>query len=240
MDLPVRLLHDFLLNSALLHPSKTAVAVDNISYSYRELHTMAAGLAGALKKEGLQRGDRVALYLDNSWACVVSIFGTLIAGGAFVLINPQTIAGKLKYILDDSEARFLITDIHLKGSFTDATMGSTFISAILLTGYEQDGTCGSIPVVPFEAFCKQGDSSGRFDSAIPLDLAALIYTSGTTGDPKGVMMTHQAMVFSAISVAQYLRLSAQDRILNVLPLAFDYGLYQLIMSVYLGATLILE
>jgi acyl-CoA synthetase (AMP-forming)/AMP-acid ligase II len=75
---------------------------------------------------------------------------------------------------------------------------------------------------------------------IPVDLAALIYTSGSTGNPKGVMQTHQSMLFAAHSLTTYLRLAADDRILCVLPLAFDYGLYQLLMSVQLGATLILE
>ena len=75
---------------------------------------------------------------------------------------------------------------------------------------------------------------------IPVDLAALIYTSGSTGNPKGVMLTHANMVFAAGSISEYLRLSADDRILSVLPLAFDYGLYQLLMAVRLGATLVLE
>jgi len=75
---------------------------------------------------------------------------------------------------------------------------------------------------------------------IPNDLAALIYTSGSTGNPKGVMQTHQAMVFAAWSLIEYLRLSEQDRILLVLPLAFDYGLYQLLMAMKLGATLVVE
>ena len=76
--------------------------------------------------------------------------------------------------------------------------------------------------------------------AIPVDLAALIYTSGSTGNPKGVMMRHQNIVFTMQSLCRYLRLSSEDRIINFLPLAFDYGLYQLLMSVRLGATLILE
>ena len=75
---------------------------------------------------------------------------------------------------------------------------------------------------------------------IPLDLSALIYTSGSTGFPKGVMMTHQSMVFAAGSIAQYLRLGPDERILGLLPLAFDYGLYQLLMNVLKGGTLILE
>ena len=75
---------------------------------------------------------------------------------------------------------------------------------------------------------------------IPLDLAALIYTSGSTGLPKGVMMRHQNMTFASESIAQYLRLEDDERIMGLLPLAFDYGLYQLLMSTRLGATLVLE
>ena len=68
----------------------------------------------------------------------------------------------------------------------------------------------------------------------------LIYTSGSTGFPKGVMMTHQNIVAAATSITTYLENTADDIILNVLPLSFDYGLYQVLMAVKLGATLVLE
>jgi long-chain acyl-CoA synthetase len=68
----------------------------------------------------------------------------------------------------------------------------------------------------------------------------LIYTSGSTGRPKGVMMTHRNVEAAATSITTYLENTADDIILNVLPLAFDYGLYQLLMSVKLGATIVLK
>jgi acyl-coenzyme A synthetase/AMP-(fatty) acid ligase len=75
---------------------------------------------------------------------------------------------------------------------------------------------------------------------IPPDLAALLYTSGTTGTPKGVMLTHQGLTFAVESIAEYLRLVPEDRILNVLPMSFGYGLSQLFLVTRLGSTLLLE
>jgi acyl-CoA synthetase (AMP-forming)/AMP-acid ligase II len=75
---------------------------------------------------------------------------------------------------------------------------------------------------------------------IDIDLASIIYTSGSTGDPKGVMLTHRNMLTAATSITRYLENVEDDVILGVLPLAFDYGLYQMIMSVRTGARLVLE
>ncbi len=75
---------------------------------------------------------------------------------------------------------------------------------------------------------------------IDIDLAAIIYTSGSTGDPKGVMLTHRNMLTAAASITSYLQMRGDDVVLSALPLAFDYGLYQLIMSVASGARLVLE
>src|SRR5207237_150304 len=69
---------------------------------------------------------------------------------------------------------------------------------------------------------------------LPADLAALVYTSGTTGRPKGVMLSHEALVFVIGSIAEYLRVDADDRILSILPLAYTYGLSQLLLAARLG------
>src|SRR5439155_15925487 len=73
---------------------------------------------------------------------------------------------------------------------------------------------------------------------IPTDLAAIIYTSGSTGDPKGVMLTHHNMVSAAESISTYLQNKPDDIVLDVLPLSFDYGLYQWLMVNQFGGTLI--
>jgi acyl-CoA synthetase (AMP-forming)/AMP-acid ligase II len=95
-------------------------------------------------------------------------------------------------------------------------------------------------LVNIESILLKSEFTFDFPKIIPNDLAAIIYTTGSTGFPKGVMMTHQSMAFTSWSLIEYLRLSDEERILLVLPLAFDYGLYQLLMSVTVGATLIVE
>jgi acyl-CoA synthetase (AMP-forming)/AMP-acid ligase II len=75
---------------------------------------------------------------------------------------------------------------------------------------------------------------------IDIDLVSLIYTSGSSGNPKGVMLTHQNMISAADSIIQYLENTRDDIIMDALPLAFDYGLYQILMSFRFGGTVILE
>ena len=105
-----RLLHDSLLAAAELEPGKEALVVDGKRYSYSELLDTSLRLASALQDLGLERGDRVVVFTDNSLFCVASIFGTLLAGGVFVVVNPQTKEDKLAYILQDSDAAILVTE----------------------------------------------------------------------------------------------------------------------------------
>ena len=235
------LLPDALLGSTERAPSKVAVIVDGAAYSYEALADAAMRLAGALQHSGLKRGDRVAIYLENSWPAVVAIYGTLLAGGVITVINPQTKTEKLSYMLADSEARALVTERSLAPAFVDALRHAPNVTCVIASGALPDfPSAGRRQVLGFDEALAAGMPRSASVGVIPIDLAALIYTSGSTGSPKGVMLTHQNMVFAAGSIAEYLRLDAHDRIVDVLPLAFDYGLYQLLMSVLLGATLVVE
>jgi long-chain acyl-CoA synthetase len=240
-----RLLPDALLASTDLNPSKVALIADGASYSYEALLGTAFRLARALQDNGVERGDRVAVYLDNSWHAGVAIYGTWLAGAVLTVINPQTKAEKLAYVLADSEARALITEKSLASVFLPALAEAPNVQCVICSGGVPDGEVeGSSGYRrTMLALDDAIASAGRQPSPsgiISIDLAALVYTSGSTGNPKGVMLTHQNMVFAAESISQYLRLDASDRIVNALPFAFDYGLYQLLMTVLLGATLLVE
>jgi amino acid adenylation domain-containing protein len=230
-----RLLHESLLAAEERDAGKQAVAVPGGGATYGELLRSSLAVARGLQELGLERGERVALYMDNSPACVTALFGTLLAGGVFMVVNSQTKEDKLRYILDDSEASILLTEGSIARIAAQAASGAASLKAVVCAA-PPEGVEGMTPFEQLLACEPEPEQRGT----IPLDLAALIYTSGSTGRPKGVMMSHQSMVFAAGSISEYLRLDASDRILGLLPLAFDYGLYQLLMSVRLGATLVLE
>lgn len=238
---PQRLLGEGMARSAEEFPDKVAVIVEGVSYTYSDLHSASKRLAAALLGYGIERGDRVAIYMDNTWPCVVSIYGALFSGAAFLLINPQTKSEKLEYILTDSGAKVLVTDSHLAKEFLQVLHNTRDLTAVISSGdIESIDEESRDSILDFNEVLSNSDPLSNPVSVIPNDLAALIYTSGSTGFPKGVMQTHQSMVFAAWSLIEYLRLKSDDRILLVLPLAFDYGLYQLLMALKLGGCIVIE
>ena len=237
---PQYLLHEGLVRSALNNPDKTALVVEGQPYSYRDLLEASSRLGRSLAAHGVRRGDRVAVYMDNTWPCIVAVYAILMAGGVFLFVNPQTKTDKLRFILEDSGAIVLLTDAHLSCQFLPVIQSQHQLRLFIVSGLSGDLTADTLPVLRFEETIDSYQGLPENPGSIPNDLAALIYTSGSTGNPKGVMQTHRSMVFATWSLIEYLRLSEEDRILLILPLAFDYGLYQLLMSMSLGVTLVVE
>lgn len=224
--------HEFLEQSAQLYPEKIALVCRGQRYSYRKINTMADRLARSLVFHGVGREDRVATYLDNSVEAVVSLFAILKAGAAFVVINPTTKLAKLEYILSNSRASGLITTVEGAGLIEPSRSALPHLRAVWSAGG------GPLPLAPI--FDTPSPHPPPPSGGIDMDMAALIYTSGSTGRPKGVIMTHLNIVSAATSITTYLENTPGDIILCVLPLSFDYGLYQVLMAFKMGATVVLE
>ena len=235
------LVQDTLYQNALRIPDKVALICDGQRLSYADIDAMTNRLANALIEHGVQRGDRVAMYLNNSVEAVVGIFATLKAGGVFVVVNHTTKRDKLTYILNNCRATALLTEAR-KASLADQVL-------IDVPSLKFNVLCGQRPsrdtgkherCLDFETI-QAGYPADRPPTVnIDLDLACLIYTSGSTGDPKGVMSDHSNVVFAASSIIEYLQNVENDVVIDVLPLSFDYGLYQLLMVFKFGGTLVLE
>ena len=226
----------FLENSAQQFGDKTALVADGRRLSFVDLDAQASAFARALADNGIVRGDRVLVFVDNCWEAAVAIFGTLKAGAVFSPINPSTKASKLAYVIDDCSARAVVVKDRLATVLADALTEATAGPLAIITG-------GGSPKLPdalsFNALLETPPAPVAH-GGIDIDLGMLIYTSGSTGRPKGVMMTHRNIDAASESITTYLENTPDDIILNVLPLAFDYGLYQLLMAVRIGATLVLE
>jgi long-chain acyl-CoA synthetase len=236
------LVQDLLQNSAERYPDKVALICDGSRMTYSEIEAATNRLANALKEHGVARGDRVAIYLHNSIPSVIGIFAILKAGGVFVVINATTRSDKLSYILNNCSATAIITESrnlplleNLAGSVP------SLLCAVISASQDlpADHT-GGLALLDYEQIQAAYPAICPARVNIDLDLACLIYTSGSTGDPKGVMSDHSNMLFAASSITTYLRNVPEDVVINVLPLSFDYGLYQLIMVFMFGGTLVLE
>jgi long-chain acyl-CoA synthetase len=252
------LVQDFLEQSALLRPDKVALVCEGRRLTYAQLDDMANQLANAMRDHGLGRGERVAIYLPNSVLAVVSVFAVLKAGGVFVLINPTTKADKLAYILQDCQASAFISTGRQSALLITGLPSSIIASllesvpslklAVLSAGSPPASdqppapqpVADLLPVLSFEDVLATYPPTRPPRLNIDLDLACLIYTSGSTGEPKGVMSDHSNVVFAASSIIHYLGNVEDDVVINVLPLSFDYGLYQLLMTFKFGGTLVLE
>ena len=236
------LLHDFLSASSARLPDKVALVCQKKRVTYREIDQRSSALAGFLKKRGIERGDRVVVFADNTVETVVSFWGVLKANAVVSIVNPLTKADKLKYLLNDCRARAIISDAHIGGVFEAAVPDSPHLETSIITGdYPADKLAALPGGIGWESALVEGAAGGApARCVIDIDLASIIYTSGSTGDPKGVMLTHRNMLTAATSITTYLENVEDDVILGALPLAFDYGLYQMIMSVRMGARLVLE
>jgi long-chain acyl-CoA synthetase len=233
------LVHDFLENSADRLPGKIALIADGKRLTYAQVEAQANRLANTLKARGLARGERVILFLPNSVELVIGIFAALKAGGVFVVVNPTTKLNKLAYIANNCQASALVCPGRQAGQARQLMQEAPSIRTAILTAPVGDEALSS-DVLAFDSIQAAASPVRPAHINIDLDLACLIYTSGSTGDPKGVMSDHSNVVFAAGSIISYLGNRENDIVIDVLPLSFDYGLYQLLMVFCFSGTLVLE
>ena len=231
------LLHQLLERSAQQTPDKIALVFEGTNHTYADVDRKASQLAAELQQRGVQRGDRVATFLDNSVEAVVALYAALKCGAVFMPINPLTKRDKLAYLLNDARASALIAHAALRPEFEDALTHNQTVHTCFVAGLRDATALADPRCLPCPT---QSAHALKIPANIDLDLAGIIYTSGSTGEPKGVMLTHLNMVSAARSIVAYLELQPDDRIVCVLPLAFNYGLSQVFAAFLVGATVVLE
>lgn len=205
--------------------------------SYAQVQRQVAGLAQGLRDAGLDRGDRVGVWLDASVPQVVSIYASSKASGVFVPMHHGLFPKQAAHIIDDCEMKVLITDSSRIGKLKDLLPQLKSLQQIVIV--DSDGPPGERGELDFDQLCQSDPDHPWQDKSIEKDLAAIIYTSGSTGKPKGVMLSHANLLAGAEIVSDYLSISHGDRLLAVLPFSFDAGLNQLTTAFQQGAALVL-
>jgi acyl-CoA ligase (AMP-forming) (exosortase A-associated) len=238
---PACLLPELITLTALERPQSVALSLGAAQWTYAELAQAVTGLASGLIGLGLQRFDRVGIYLEKRLETVVSSFAAPMAGAVFVAINPLLKANQVAHILRDCNVRVLVTSPQRLALLAPVLRSCPDLVHVILCATEPD-PADPLKAEPWATTVWQdllGSPQRRGHRVIDTDLAAIFYTSGSTGLPKGVMLSHRNLVAGAQSVVSYLENRPEDSLLAALPLSFDAGFSQLTTAFQVGARVVL-
>ncbi|SJN54643.1 Long-chain-fatty-acid--CoA ligase [Vibrio ruber DSM 16370] len=224
-------------DAAEKYPEDIAIIFKDQKQTYQELWTRVCEIAAGMRAYGLAYRDRVVICLGNHPDAIAIFWAAQKIGACPSIVAADTPHNKLLYILKNSGAKHFFTT--KADGYSAAELNGLPELTWVIGCHEQAVT--QEKSVRFVDFIRSSeDEILREPDAISVDLASIIYTSGSTGEPKGVMLSHQNMMSATRSLVTYLGYRKDDRIMAVLPVAFDYGLYQIIMAFYVGASVVLE
>ena len=199
------------------NPDADALVTRSGTLSYKMLNDRIGALAAWLLGQGTAKGDRVATWLSKTELACLMPLAAARAGLVHVPVNPLLKQAQVGFIVEDSGARLLVSNASRLKTLEESDIGQR---CSLFEDKNVDEALASI-VTPLEPSAADVDVH---------ELVAILYTSGSTGRPKGVMLSHANLTLGAVSVAEYLKLAADDRTICVLPLSFDYGQNQLLST----------
>ncbi|TGV30499.1 amino acid adenylation domain-containing protein, partial [Mesorhizobium sp. M00.F.Ca.ET.186.01.1.1] len=210
-------LHQLVEEQAARTPDEVAVVYEEYALTYRELNARANQLARLLRSHGTGPDTLIGIMVDRSPGMVVGMLAVLKAGGAYTPIDPSYPPERIQYMLSDSQAPTLLTQRHLQE----------------LAAYQ-----GEIIDVDEEAIYT-GDDTNLDNVAGKDDLAYVIYTSGSTGNPKGVMISHQAICNHMLWMRETFPLTTEDAVLQKTPFSFDASVWEFYLPLITGGQLVL-
>ncbi len=218
-------------NAAEKFPEKEAVRFAGTGLSYAELARRSNGLAHLLRQQGVQRGDRVGIFMNKSLDSAVAMHGIMKAGGAYVPLDPFAPVSRIAFVIRDCGIRHLIT-ADSKLDQTDLLAEELGELSCLVGAADRQG----MVCIPWEEVYAAATDSTLDLELTEQDLAYILYTSGSTGTPKGIMHTHRSGLSFAIWAAETYGLTPEDRVSNHAPLHFDLSTFDFFATAVAGAT----
>ncbi|MCD6134196.1 MAG: long-chain fatty acid--CoA ligase [Candidatus Omnitrophica bacterium] len=227
---------DILRNSAQAYPEKTFVIFGSKRLSFREIERMSSSLAAYFIREGISKGDRIALWLQNVPEFVISYFGIVFCGATVVPINTLLKREEAKFIIGDSKAKFIICSNSRIEDCLNIILRVDNLKKIISFSFSP------------RAFYQVEDLYSIISQKInlpsvfvsPSDLAAILYTSGTTGKPKGACLRHSNLMANVKDCASLIKVRRKDRFLCILPLFHSFAsTVCMLLPLYCGASMVL-
>ena len=211
------LLHEPLLRRALATPERIAIIAPDATWTYGDLVRRAVAIAGALPPPG--QDELVVVALDKSAMQIAAVLGVLMAGGAYLPLDPGLPAARFRRLVERGEARVVVTT----AAFATRLSLPDGVAVVVADRLEP----GALPVAlpPRRADCA--------------GLAYVIFTSGSTGEPKGVMVEHRAALNTVLDVNRRFGVAADDRVLGLSALGFDLSVYDIFGPLAAGGALVL-
>lgn len=215
-----QLIHEVLKNRVALSPQSIAAIFKKEIINYEELNLKSSQIAHCLISHGVKSNDIVGIYMHRSIFMLNSILGVLKAGAAYLPLDPHYPNNRIKYMLNKSQSRILLTHNSLVLKHIDGYNGLILDVKEILS--RQDS------ILPILNISIQSS-----------DLAYVIYTSGTTGTPKGVAISHKALCNHMNWMKNAYDFSSQDVFLQKTPFSFDASVWEFFMPIWIGAPLVI-
>ena len=236
IDIPEIPFGEMLWETAQRFPEKEAVIFQGQKISYRELDGLTNSFANALSGLGVNKGDRVALYMTNRPEYIVSFYAIARLGGVATPMNPTYKKDEIQHQLNDAEASLLVVQESLYPLVKSIRSKVPSLKEVVIVGRNIEPRTHL-----FRDLIRT--SSPKHPPQVALswteDLVALPYSSGTTGLPKGVMLSQQNLVANNIQFISSGRMSERDTLLIFLPFYHIYGMMLVGGGIYAGATLVI-
>jgi long-subunit acyl-CoA synthetase (AMP-forming) len=208
---------------------------DSVSLTWAQLLDRVDSLAGGLAKLGVERGDTVAIMLANRPEFHIVDLAAVTIGATPFSIYTTYPAGEIQYLVNDAECRVAIVEQAFLEVMLEARKELPQLEHVIVV--DGDAPEGTIPLSDVEGSNPDFDAAAAAAEVMPDDVLTLIYTSGTTGHPKGVQLSHHAIMFSAQAVEQIIELHAGGRVISWLPSAHiaERNAHHYIPIIYAGS-----
>jgi len=227
------------------HPERVLATTGERTWSYEQVDADASSLAAAFSELGLGAGDRIAVNLPNGVEWIVTTLAAAKLGAVLVPVSPTLGVHDLRYQLRHAEASAVVTIERWNGvdflqRFEELLRDLPDLQYVITVGEED--LWYDDRIFQFEDLVSSGAAKPRPATDLTDDVRdlAVMYTSGTMGKPKGVQLSHRALVENAVRTATVLELSPEDRVLAAVPFSAVFGLNAMLGTMASGATLVLQ